>query len=103
MLVKGLGQVTGMPTSPAGGARAPARYRVRSAAQQAEDDLACLAAEWDAARRAVADMSLDDIFVSDRWGEMSLRWAYLHMIGEYAQHNGHADLIRERIDGVTGR
>ncbi len=30
------------------------------------------------------------------------RWAYLHMIEEYARHNGHADLLRERIDGVTG-
>jgi hypothetical protein len=33
---------------------------------------------------------------------VSLRWIYLHMIGEYARHNGHADMIRERIDGVTG-
>ena len=31
-----------------------------------------------------------------------LRWIYLHMIEEYARHNGHADLLRERIDGVTG-
>jgi Protein of unknown function (DUF664) len=31
-----------------------------------------------------------------------IRWIYLHMIGEYARHNGHADLIRERIDGVIG-
>jgi hypothetical protein len=34
--------------------------------------------------------------------EISLRWIYLHMIGEYARHNGHADLIRERIDGAVG-
>ena len=33
---------------------------------------------------------------------MDLRWIYLHMIEEYARHNGHADMIRERIDGVTG-
>ena len=31
-----------------------------------------------------------------------IRWIYLHMIEEYARQNGHADLIRERIDGVTG-
>lgn len=31
-----------------------------------------------------------------------LRWIYTHMIEEYARHNGHADLIRERIDGATG-
>jgi uncharacterized damage-inducible protein DinB len=33
---------------------------------------------------------------------VSLRWIYTHMIGEYARHCGHADLIRERIDGATG-
>jgi uncharacterized damage-inducible protein DinB len=31
-----------------------------------------------------------------------LRWILIHMIEEYARHNGHADLIRESIDGVTG-
>ncbi|WP_405903913.1 DinB family protein [Streptomyces sp. NBC_00656] len=35
-------------------------------------------------------------------GEVSLRWIYTHMIGEYARHSGHADLLRERIDGSTG-
>ncbi|SBT92965.1 Protein of unknown function [Streptomyces sp. DI166] len=34
--------------------------------------------------------------------EVSLRWVYLHMIEEYARHNGHADILRERIDGTTG-
>ncbi|MFI9588441.1 DUF664 domain-containing protein, partial [Streptomyces sp. NPDC052236] len=33
---------------------------------------------------------------------VSLRWIYVHLIEEYARHNGHADLIRERIDGTTG-
>lgn len=33
---------------------------------------------------------------------VSLRWVYVHLIEEYARHNGHADLLRERIDGVTG-
>jgi uncharacterized damage-inducible protein DinB len=33
---------------------------------------------------------------------VTLRWIYSHMIGEYARHAGHADLIRERIDGATG-
>lgn len=35
-------------------------------------------------------------------GHVSLRWVILHMIEEYARHNGHADLIRESIDGETG-
>jgi hypothetical protein len=33
---------------------------------------------------------------------VSLRWLYGHMIEEYARHNGHADLIRQAIDGATG-
>jgi hypothetical protein len=32
----------------------------------------------------------------------SLRWILLHMIEEYARHNGHADLLREAVDGETG-
>ncbi|MCM6773730.1 DinB family protein [Nocardia sp. CDC159] len=53
--------------------------------------------------KAVAELALDHTFVHPRTGEtMSLRWVYLHMIEEYARHNGHADLLRERIDGVTG-
>jgi uncharacterized damage-inducible protein DinB len=35
-------------------------------------------------------------------GQVTLRWIYTHMIAEYARHDGHADLIRERIDGTTG-
>ena len=34
--------------------------------------------------------------------EVSLRWILIHLIEEYARHNGHADILRERIDGVTG-
>jgi hypothetical protein len=35
-------------------------------------------------------------------GKFSLRWILLHMIEEYARHNGHADLLREAIDGEVG-
>jgi uncharacterized damage-inducible protein DinB len=42
-------------------------------------------------------------FEGSRRGEaFSLRWVLIHMIEEYARHNGHADLLRERIDGATG-
>ena len=34
--------------------------------------------------------------------DYSLRWIYLDLIEEYARHNGHADLLREQIDGATG-
>jgi uncharacterized damage-inducible protein DinB len=37
-----------------------------------------------------------------RGNQVSVRWVMLHMIEEYARHNGHADLLRECIDGVTG-
>ena len=51
---------------------------------------------------AVAGMSFDDTY--DNKGEtMSLRMTYVHLIGEYSRHNGHADLLRECIDGTTGR
>ena len=47
--------------------------------------------------------SLDQVGKRERRGEeVSLRWILVHMIEEYARHNGHADLLRERIDGVTG-
>jgi hypothetical protein len=55
------------------------------------------------ARDIVAAVSLDDTFVHPRTGEtLSVRWLLLHMIEEYARHNGHADLLREAIDGQTG-
>jgi uncharacterized damage-inducible protein DinB len=39
----------------------------------------------------------------DSWrGTVSLRWVLIHMVEEYARHNGHADLLRERIDGKVG-
>jgi uncharacterized damage-inducible protein DinB len=69
---------------------------------RADTDMDTLISEWEACRQAVAGASLEATFTSERWGEMSLRWIYLHMIGEYAHHNGHADLLRERIDGATG-
>ena len=54
-----------------------------------------------AARARCAERALDD---TGRLGgqPVSLRWVYVHLIEEYARHNGHADLLRERIDGVTG-
>ena len=75
--------------------------RVDSA--DAEADLATYQREVEAARAAAAGMSLDATFFHPRHKqEMSLRWIYVHMIEEYARHNGHADLLRERVDGATG-
>ncbi|GIE84094.1 DinB family protein [Actinoplanes regularis] len=71
------------------------------ATANAEADLAAFRAEIVVCDKAVAGLSLEHEFPGRR-GPISLRWAYQHMIEEYARHNGHADLIRERIDGVTG-
>jgi hypothetical protein len=69
----------------------------------AEAGLAAYRQECELARAAVADRSLDDTFFHQRYAAtIDLRWVYLHMIEEYARHNGHADLLREQIDGVTG-
>lgn len=44
-----------------------------------------------------------DVQGQDTWrGTVSLRWVLIHMVEEYARHNGHADLLRERIDGARG-
>ncbi|MEV0719682.1 DinB family protein [Asanoa sp. NPDC050611] len=71
-------------------------------AESAEADFATFRAECAKADALAADLSLDHTFVTTRGTTISLRWVYNHMIEEYARHNGHADLIRERIDGTTG-
>jgi len=63
--------------------------------------------EVDAARAVLAARDLDDTFEltrRDGTGQVSIdvRALVLHMIEEYARHCGHADLIRERVDGATG-
>ncbi len=70
---------------------------------EAEGDFATFTREVELCRAATAGRSLDETFVNPRNGKtMSLRWIYVHMIEEYARHCGHADLIRELIDGTTG-
>lgn len=64
-------------------------------------DLARWYAECEHARIVAASRTLDDTGV-DHDERVSLRWVLIHMIEEYARHNGHADLLRECIDGVTG-
>ena len=58
----------------------------------------------DRARATASGYKLDDVGARLRRDkhEVSLRWIYVHMIEEYARHNGHADLLREVVDGRTG-
>lgn len=76
----------------------------------AEPTAAGVAEGWQAWREAV---DFADSFVAStpdlgftgtdrRRGPISLRWLLVHMIEEYARHNGHADFLREQIDGSTG-
>ena len=66
-----------------------------------DEAFAAWRAEVTRAREITAAASLDDTFTR-RDQEISMRWVLVHMIEEYARHNGHADFIRERIDGATG-
>ena len=78
----------------------------------ADDSPEELLAQWQEAiersRQLVADalqeggMGRTARKVEEGWGSPSLRWIVCHMIEEYARHNGHADLIRESVDGETG-
>jgi hypothetical protein len=54
------------------------------------------------ARQVARDIAFGHTFVvrGETW---SVQMVYVHMIGEYARHNGHADLLREAIDGAQGR
>ncbi|MBI1378493.1 MAG: DUF664 domain-containing protein [Frankiales bacterium] len=68
----------------------------------AEEVFAVFERECVDADAAAYGLPLEQRFRTRRDNELDLRWVYLHMIEEYARHNGHADLLRERIDGQTG-
>jgi uncharacterized damage-inducible protein DinB len=69
-----------------------------------EDLLALYAAACDRSRQVTAGASLDQRSTApSRSGEhFTLRWILFHMLEETARHNGHVDLLREAIDGVSG-
>ena len=72
----------------------------------ADKTIASVIAEFDSAcaasRRIAAGFALDQTVPHDQLGRVSLRWIYVHIIREQARHAGHADIIREQIDGATG-
>lgn len=51
----------------------------------------------DFSRRAVSNLDLDDVVHGNRRGPLPLRWVYMHMLRELAQHCGHADILREQL------
>jgi hypothetical protein len=72
-----------------------------------ERDVHAAWATWHTAARA-AQRVADELPLDTQdtpWGRdesFSLRWVLLHLLEEYARHNGHADLLREALDGATG-
>jgi len=68
----------------------------------ADEAFAVWRAECARARAIVAEAPSLDVTGSVGDETYSLRYVLAHMIEEYARHNGHADLLRERIDGTTG-
>ena len=71
---------------------------------RAMEDIERFQRQCDVSRRIVAGAeSMDQLAAHVHGGEtMSLRWIMVHMIEEYARHNGHADFLRELIDGAVG-
>ena len=51
----------------------------------------------ESSRRAASSLGLDDLVYGNRRGPLPLRWVYLHMLRELAQHCGHADILREQV------
>ena len=51
----------------------------------------------ESSRRATASLGLDDLIRGNRRGPLPLRWVYLHVLRELAQHCGHADILREQL------
>ena len=51
----------------------------------------------ESSRRAVVSLDLDDLVRGNRRGPLPLRWVYLHLLRELAQHCGHADILREQL------
>ncbi|PGH45296.1 Protein of unknown function (DUF664) [Micromonospora sediminicola] len=54
-------------------------------------------AACEASRRATSSLGLDDVLTGHRRGPLPLRWVYLHVLRELAQHCGHADILREQV------
>jgi Protein of unknown function (DUF664) len=67
-----------------------------------EADVAAYVAACERSREIFAGLSLDEVRTNERSGQdYDVRWVMTHVLREYAQHNGHADIIRELIRGTT--
>jgi hypothetical protein len=69
--------------------------------ESVEADVARFVAACERSREIFAGVELDEVRTHRRFGDLDVRWIMVHMLEEYAQHNGHADILRELIDGTT--
>ena len=69
---------------------------------RAMEDIERFQRQCEVSRGIVAGASSFDDVAAKARDTISLRWIMVHMIEEYARHNGHADLLREQIDGAVG-
>ena len=69
---------------------------------RAMEDIELFQRQCDISRGIVAAAQSMDQLAADARDDVSLRWIMVHMIEEYARHNGHADFLRELIDGAVG-
>jgi uncharacterized damage-inducible protein DinB len=73
---------------------------------EADETIEVLLARYDEqctrSRQIAATKQLDDVVPHSVLGEVTMRWIMVHMIEETARHAGHADILREQIDGATG-
>ena len=81
-------------------------WEINSAKDDTPEELLALFEAACSRSRAVVEAcaSLDQrsVKTDSEGNHFTLRWILVHMIEEYARHNGHADFLRERIDGLTG-
>ncbi|GJM39390.1 MAG: mini-circle protein [Acidimicrobiales bacterium] len=82
----------------------PSADEIYAATASPEELRAVYVAAIERSREALAECDLDDVTTEENWDgkTRSVRWLYLHMIEEYARHLGHADFLRESIDGSYG-
>jgi Protein of unknown function (DUF664) len=89
--------ISGRSRAELGMAAGPAESFILAQADTIPSVLAGYAAACEQSRAATAALALDDMVTGNRRGPLPLRWVYLHVLRELAQHCGHADILREQL------
>jgi hypothetical protein len=89
--------VTGQSRAELGVVASPEESFVLDDGDTIESVRAAHRAACEQSRRAAAALSLDDVLSGNRRGPMPMRWVYVHLLRELAQHCGHADILREQV------